>query len=156
MMDVQPEPSELTIAYLAGLFDGEGSVGLYNVRSKGDRRAAYYQLRVTVAMRRSRPVELLHETFGGCCFLREARGAVRGNFYWWQATGRQAESFLQRVLPYLLVKQAEAHTALEFCRFRRTQREKWPRNKRMTVAMLAARDEFVSRLKALKRNDAQQ
>lgn len=94
-------------AYLAGLFDGEGNVGV--VKAKASKNARLY-LRLVVR---------IFNTHRGCLvFAQQTYGAgwigedKRPNHpkwktgYRWSITGKKAEAFLLSVRPYLLVKAA--------------------------------------------------
>lgn len=98
-----------TMAYLSGLFDGEGGINVS--RRKGTKS---FKLKVSVEMTGKMSQELLHRLFGGT--LRE-RHNPRPNHrptLSWNLDGRRAKGFLEAALPYLRIKKPEAIEALVF------------------------------------------
>lgn len=99
----------ITNAYLAGIIDGEGSIG---TTKTGTPR--HIVIRVVIANTNVHLLDRLQIDFGGTFSVRE-----RGHQPGWKPfaslawTGRGAESILKRVLPYLIVKRAQALIALE-------------------------------------------
>jgi hypothetical protein len=148
--------SETEKAYAAGIIDGEGCIGVYNTRTKGDKRAAYYQLTIRVCMRSPRIPFWFHERFPGS--IHRGKTKFGKPTYTWQARNVEAESVLQALIPYLFEKQDQAKVALEFAEFRRTQFraiEPWKGGakgaKRYAPEVLQARDVYVEKLKLLKK-----
>lgn len=143
-------------AYAAALIDGEGCIGLYNCRTKADRRAAHYQLTVRVAMRSGSSVMWLAATFGcgTTTFQRKDSKNEEIRYYVWQARNRQAEAFLKEILPFLIEKADQAKLAIEFGDHRRATKERLEphRGQRYPESVLDGYEEYVSRFKVLKRN----
>jgi hypothetical protein len=81
--------NEIDLAYIAGIIDGEGSIGINKIKNYNGTNTTYYRLLVQVCM-----VE-------GCIpqWLCDAFGAV---------------SFLKVILPYLKIKKEQAEIAIEF------------------------------------------
>lgn len=136
------------LIYAAGLFDGEGCIGVYNTRTKSDKRAASYQLVARVTMRHPGPVKLLHELFGGGFGISKI-GAK--HYFAWKVTNRQAEAFLLAIKDCLIEKKEQAEVALEFCSVRREQRKSFDRTKKYPENVFKIRNEFIARLKEMKR-----
>ena len=91
---------EATLAYFAGFFDGEGSVGLYDTRHRKQP-----QFRVSLCNNIVTPLELVKELFGGSIRkrVRPYKTKVSINFEWY-VHGHNAEEFLEAIRPYLMVK----------------------------------------------------
>ena len=68
-------PMNERLAYLAGIFDGEGCVGLWNQKPKGKAPSATLQLRINMITPFA--VQLLYETFGGALFANKPRAGKR-------------------------------------------------------------------------------
>ncbi len=101
--------AETTISYMAGLIDGEGYVGVK--RTLRDSRPVFHE-RIQVRMVDERAIALLAETLGGN-YYREKPHANNGRpLYCWQASDALACRILERVMPYLLVKRAQAENVL--------------------------------------------
>jgi len=148
--------SDTDRAYAAGLIDGEGCIGLYNTRTRKERRAAYYQLTVRVAMRSGAPILWLQSRFGYGTTTSHNKGSKAADvfYYVWQARNRQAETVLREILPYLVEKAPQARLALEFCEHRRQMKERLnpQRGERYPEAVLNGYDEYISRFKQMKRD----
>jgi hypothetical protein len=107
--------SEAELAYFAGFFDGEGCVGI-NPVSKAGGVSRYYCLYATARQIDTTPLQMLKEAFGGCIQGPHNASATKRGTYSWRVQAAQAEQFLVAVLPYLVVKRAQAELALEFRR----------------------------------------
>ena len=98
---------EWQIAYAAGLFDGEGYVSL-NKGYKG------YIMNVGLEMSSITVVNRLVRWFGGTIYFRVPRKEGWKGLWTWRLTREEAVEFLERALPYLLVKDLEAQLGLFF------------------------------------------
>lgn len=102
-----------TLAYLAGIVDGEGYIGIKRSAAvKGSVSPRFYE-RIQVRMINEDAIRLLRDTLGGN-YYRETM-AQRGmrQLYCWQASDAQAATILRALLPYLRVKKANAIAVLE-------------------------------------------
>lgn len=101
--------TELQKAYAAGLFDGEGSVGVYS------HKEGHCTLKASLGSINHNVVEMLRDWFGV------------GHFWSWTdkksrlhamkvigTTGRNACKILRDILPYLHTKKRQAESALAF------------------------------------------
>jgi hypothetical protein len=103
-------------AYLAGIVDGEGYIGIKRSVNPG-RRTVGHHARVQVKMNRPAPaVELLAVRFGGRC-------APEQGMLCWQVTDAAAERALQALLPYLVVKAEQARNVLALREHQKTSRQ---------------------------------
>jgi hypothetical protein len=130
-----PTPQE--VSYAAGVFDGEGSVGI-NFRPLGPA----YWLVVSVANTERRLVDWLKTTFGGCVRVSSRKRPNRPCFQW-TLTTRQAGDFLALVLPFLLVKREQALLALEFQAFKQESQGRTAKNNARSA-------DFKKRLEAMR------
>lgn len=91
------------IEYLAGFFDGEGSISLHEISSK---------VRIRVSQVGTQPLELYAKMFGGK--VRFLQYTVRGLPYYNYDTNdsQRCGIILYNLYPYLLVKQKKAQIAL--------------------------------------------
>jgi len=97
------------LAYIAGLFDGEGCISIYQ---KTDRS---YHLGVELAMGFEYIPKWLRFAYGGYIGIAPAgKGGRKRPSYKWRLEDRAAESFIKSIVPYLIVKRAEAELALKF------------------------------------------
>lgn len=102
-----------TIAYLAGIVDGEGYIGIKRQRRKGCTNAMFHE-RIQVRMTNAAAIRLLTATLGGW-YYRERKPQVDGRkrLYLWSASDRMARSILQTLLPYLRIKKRNALVVLK-------------------------------------------
>jgi hypothetical protein len=108
-------------SYLAGYFDGEGTIGVY--RSKGCKDPRYKSgyksgswVRTVAVINTFRGVlEELHKTFGGT--LRKSRNSslTKKQCYQWTIGSKDdIRDFLDTILPYLREKREQALVMLDF------------------------------------------
>lgn len=110
------QTSSETLAYLAGILDGEGSFSIS--RRKPDTRSKNWRYIGCVNCHMTQPeaIELLHETFGGYILWK------RGNkncpnakpLLQWRVHSRLAASTIRTLLPFLRVKQTVAKALLDY------------------------------------------
>ncbi len=102
--------NEQEVAYLAGIFDGEGSMSIHDNQS---RFMDSKSLVVAIAMTTPQPLYLCQRIFGGSICLRKTYGHYKPQ-YSWRVGYRKAEVFLRVIEPYLTVKKEKANLALTF------------------------------------------
>lgn len=151
--------TETELAYLAGIVDGEGYIGIKTTPARGDRVTTGFHARIQVRMTDEPAIALLSQLGGS--YYRENPHAERGKpLYCWQVSDRLAEQALTALLPYLRVKKQQAETVLELRRLQATGREHRTRlvgtrhldNGRgvKEVRTFAFSDEYVARCEALR------
>lgn len=105
-------------SYLAGIFDGEGTVyiGLMT-----DKRRTFLKVGIT-----NTDLNLMKwlVTFFGGAYRSEARGNYRLIYRWGPKGKKNREKFLLGVLPYLIIKREQVLLALEFDRMNCSDPEK--------------------------------
>lgn len=106
-------------AYVAGIFDGEGSIGIVvHKKSYGARR--YPRPHVTIVNTNKQLLDFIHNTFGGqkVASRPPTDGVVKGNlplYTWTIGSHIDVAAFLEMILPYLIVKREKAEEVLKFC-----------------------------------------
>jgi len=110
--------SKLTSAYLAGVVDSDGYIGLLKVKKGnkkhwGSSRDYYYCPVVKVAMTNKEFIEWLKTSFGGNFETRKEHGNARESYCW---TLRKAlvEEFLHILYPYLMIKRKQAEVIFKY------------------------------------------
>jgi len=129
------------VAYLAGFFDGEGSISI-NV----NRKLVRWSLRMTCHQVNPAPLRLLADAFGGSIHLTPRIGNQRP-IYEWVAGGKMAAAAIRVLRPYLTVKADEADVALEFHALMKADRSK------LTSGEEEQREALYQRLRDLKHLD---
>lgn len=99
-----------TLAYLAGMIDGDGYISIARSTAKGK---DYFAAQIGIAGTRREPHDLAASLFGGSVYCyRPANPRHRPQFQW-QRMGKAAVPVIEAILPYLLIKQDHALLALE-------------------------------------------
>lgn len=128
-------------AYLAGLFDGEGTVIITAPTPSAPRR---HRLQVRICMTHESTIRSVHAAVGAGTVRRVEARRWRPNAKdrWdWAVTGPTAGDFLLRVRPWLKTKAAAADIALEFLTIQNT------RGVKLSTATLARREACRRRLR---------
>jgi hypothetical protein len=101
--------TELEIGYVAGLFDGEGTIGYYQGRIAG------FSLRVKIVLTDFRPIYWLKEKLGiGFVTYRKRKPPCRDVMEWQAKSRADVKEFLRAIEPYLLIKREQAQLLIEF------------------------------------------
>ena len=128
-------------AYFAGLFDGEGSCGIYSI---GKRQSEF---RISITNCDPRPLQVVLTLFGGRVRRREPQPnrASKRPVYEWYNCGFKSEAFLICIRPYTIIKSEQIDVYLSARTFLAGKGNK--RTMRNDVGILQAEHT----LKALKR-----
>lgn len=108
---------KLDYRYLAGLFDGEGYVGMpKRYKTAKDRRARNqkygYSIMVNVTNAYKPIAEYLRDTFGGDI---QPNDQNKGRTVWaWRVQGHSSKRFLKGILKYSRIKKPQIALALEY------------------------------------------
>jgi hypothetical protein len=109
------------IIYSAAFFDGEGNISITRQKAATSKHGFYYALRLTVAQVDPAPLRIYLALYGGTLKERPATQANHRDAWVWIASAGPGTKALRAMLPYLIIKRAEAELALEF-QDRRTSR----------------------------------
>jgi len=139
-------PSETDVAYLAGAFDGEGSIwiGLRNygiTKSRVRRRS--WRLTCSVKTAGNCLPKMFHDCFGGSLYLEGTPSKGNYNVWHWTIQAGEALSFLKQVLPYLTVKKPQAEVGIVF---QEKIQAKWNRNRRLGLTDEEKEEREITRL----------
>lgn len=103
-------------AYIAGFFDGEGSVGISkcsNHGARGKRVNSSYVLHVKISNSDKRVLEWIAAKTGGWILAHKVPSIARPHWKFVKK-GRLAMQLLKSMLPFLIVKLEQAERAIEF------------------------------------------
>lgn len=101
---------KLDIKYIAGFFDGEGSVSIAHTPNGSKSGRRQFRLLVGIAQK-SRPVlDAIQEKFKGTVHLRKTLHGV----HQLQLNERQAEAFLKAIRKHVIIKRDVVDLALEY------------------------------------------
>lgn len=110
-------PSEIELAWAAGIVDGEGCVSVVRVPYG-------HRLQLDVGNTSLAMVTRLHEIIPGRVYppYADSIGKAKPR-YQYRANGKKAEDALRAILPYLVVKKAQAVEAITFFELNMDERE---------------------------------
>jgi hypothetical protein len=91
------EPTELDIAWAAGLWEGEGWVQLWRHKPRHDRPKTYVYLQACASQKDPEVLHRLKDLFGG----HVARSSRIQDITRWTLNGGSAERFFDAIYPYL-------------------------------------------------------
>ena len=107
------EIPDITKAWSAGLFDGEGCINIQRAFPGGRVTPPFIlEARVTNTARQS--LEILQQTFGGRIYHLRGEKRQWADCFQWYIYGSKAAQFLRCIYPYLVTKRETAQLALEF------------------------------------------
>lgn len=87
------------LAYLAGIIDGEGWIGVYGAQNAPG---------IAVQMAHPTPIFMLHESFGGSVCTRKRSNPNHSDIYrWCLHSKRELPAILRLLAPYLTVKKRQ-------------------------------------------------
>lgn len=105
---------KLDLAYIAGLIDGEGYIGIkksppYKCQGKV---SPSYHARIQIRMVNEAAIKFISETLGGW-YYKEKPSVTNGRpLFCYQASDKSAEVILKTIRPHLRVKDKSADTVL--------------------------------------------
>lgn len=102
----------LELAYVAGLIDGEGHIGL-RVGKSAHQTAVYREVLLAVGMTDEGIIRELHDQFGGYLHVEERADGHR-TMYRWQLTSDRAVEVLRSIQPWLRVKSEQAAIVIAY------------------------------------------
>jgi len=107
--------SETDKAYLSGIVDGEGSVGIYR-QHVGRSGGAGMAVRLSIVSTTKALIDWLELKigFGSVTTRPESVEKNRNRAYLWQAHGQNAVDLLINLTPYLVIKKRQARVAILF------------------------------------------
>jgi len=107
------------VAWVAGILDGEGSVGIY-LHPSGKTNAA--RLVIEITNTHLDALRLIRRLFGG--YIHPLSRPIQNRPIWvWTAAASTRKAFLEAVLPYCVIKRDQVTLALQLLAFKEGARE---------------------------------
>lgn len=135
---------ETDLAYMAGIFDGEGCIIIAKALRKA--RPSYYlvcQIHITDEY----IVNLFHSCFGGIVLKQKKKEPHHKTMWAWRCVSRIAQAFLETILPHLRLKGSEAEEGIKLQKLVSSHR----RGTKMTNEQATAREAQKILLSSMKR-----
>jgi hypothetical protein len=92
---------------LAGIIDGEGTIGIYYSKKQN-----IYRLKIYVVNTNKELITWIQDTFGGYVYSRESNKGWKTRYEW--HCKDISDDILKKVFPYLIVKKQQAKIAIAF------------------------------------------
>lgn len=145
-------PSDLELAYSAGVMDSDGyfSIG----RKRGKVRVSdgvqpyYFDLKVGCNQIADTVPLFLASIFGGAVWRCEPEGRS-GGWWSWNVNSQQAGRAAEQLLPLLRLKRRQAETAVEFCALLRGDRHRVGNSFVVSPEMEKRRNVLYGRMRTL-------
>ena len=99
----------MDVKYIAGFFDADGYVGVSDWR-----KGQSYTLKCTIVNIKLHALEEMHKYFGGYLTTKGYADGNRRISYQLQWNSKSAQTFLEKIYPYLTVKKSQVRLALSF------------------------------------------
>lgn len=106
--------NKLTAAYLAGLIDGEGYLGIQKNKKEQNVGGYGYIGVIKICMTDKALIKWLKDSFGGYFHERKGKGNRQDSYDWTLRNERNIKPFLDKVYPYLKVKKKQADILKKF------------------------------------------
>jgi len=148
--------TEIEKAYMAGIIDGEGHIGITKYKTKprnGRKERMQYDFNVSIVNTNLNLITYLLEKLRNnnikfCVMQRKEKLILNHKLiYVIQISDFQAENFLKIIYPYLVAKKEQADVAFEF---RKTFIKNWGRTK-VPQNLMEKREECFQKMKELNR-----
>jgi hypothetical protein len=107
--------NDTQLAYLAGIIDGEGTIGIERQSPHETcRKKTYYTHRLLIVNTSNILKQWLQENFpcGKITYRKKIDG--RKPCYVWRLFGKDAEDILQAIIPFIKIKRNQAECVLKF------------------------------------------
>ena len=126
-------------AYLAGLLDGEGCIGVSKSKSKNKLHEYDYRLRVIITNSHYPTICWLKEITGiGCAYkYKKAHNPKWNVVHRWQVVAEQARDYLKAVRPYTIIKSDVIDLCMQLPRASKRGRSKEVYNEQVKIFDLA-------------------
>lgn len=125
----------LSLPYVAGIIDGEGTITFQHLRSQ----RWQIVLRVHVAQTFFPLIKALHKQFGGCLHRVHARRRKAKDQLSWQLGGQAAATLLRRLKPWIFQKRGQAALAEKWSKMPRRKKGNYvvtSKDKRYRLSLL--------------------
>lgn len=101
------------LSYLAGIVDGEGTIGIHKSRD-ADRLIESYSLNIAIVNTDYRLVNWLEENFEGSVRTTKPQQENWKDKFEWRMGGYSAYKLLRKVRPFLIIKAEQAEVGINF------------------------------------------
>ena len=111
---------DLECAYLAGILDGEGEIGIHKMTERKSTKGYRHRLEIAITNTCKHILEFVQLRYGGNLHVKQRYSEKHRVCYRWRVEGQTAIAFLKDIYPYLRIKRMQADIAFEFVKTLRT------------------------------------
>ena len=135
---------KVDIAYLAGIIDSDGCIGIQKYSN-----SKAYRAYLTIIQRDMTLIEYLYATFDGSVNVVSTKRNIGRDFYLrWMITDTRATRVLKICLPYLKLKKQQAFLVLELSKIK-TKKNKTGRNGSYSDNSISTQKRIYNRIRNL-------
>lgn len=139
---------KLQWAYLAGLFDGEGTFTISNSPPRNG-SPSYAFREVYVTNTNLEVLEWLKSKLGGTIRITRHSGKGWKDVYKWHAGAKQHYYVVKNILPFLIIKKKQAELILKFIKLKDKQNASKRGRKGLTKSEWEKRNKILQEVRAL-------
>lgn len=101
------------LAYITGLFDGEGYIGIKKDLIKGRGVSPVFYERISIASIDKVTIDMILDYFKcGSIYLHKPSKLSKRGYYSWETSNLKAIAVIKQIYPYLRIKRPEADLVL--------------------------------------------
>jgi hypothetical protein len=139
--------TDLELAYIAGFFDGEGSITIHhNWRPSPRGKSPNHTLQVSIGNTDPRVLTWIHSHFGGYLHVRKHVAINCREVTQWIVRAASALPFLEMIFPFLRMKSEQTRIAIEY---QKTKKPAGGRGHRLTKGEIAWREKQRQKIRSL-------
>lgn len=109
-----PVMSKLTSAYVAGIIDGEGYLGIQKQHRSTYQDGIKYEACIKIGMTNKDLIVWFKNSFGGNIHHRKFKDNCKDAYTWTIRCNKRIIPFLDKVIPYLRIKKRQAEILRKF------------------------------------------
>lgn len=106
-------PTLIELAYIAGIFDGEGTVCIH-IQAKKRIPWGTHTLQIAVANTNRNVIDFIVKFFPRKISIQRSRNPKWRTAFRWSLSGKRASDFLKMILPFLIIKKNQAVLGIQF------------------------------------------
>lgn len=109
--------SQQAICWMAGFFDGEGTIGFGLSRKQWLGNSTVPNIWVSIGQKNREVLDFVNSYFPGKIVMYGKMGFTK-NYFVWRLNSKTSRKFLKAIFPFLIVKRNKAAIAIELCKLR--------------------------------------
>lgn len=107
-----PKIDEVDLAYIAGFFDGEGSIYISSEKGRNNKR--FLRMSISIGNTDGKAIDFVSNRFGKGVVSPNSKIKSGKKFYIWRVSGYTASEILKTMLPYMKIKRNKQNLLSNF------------------------------------------